>query len=131
MDLEGEIAKLEKWKAFVEKSLTSEIEKFQKYSDLLSKKAHYRLQERVTLMATEHTTAPKKVTMEQYVNLHKNLSNKTNYNYNKLFSIYDELNSKLATENRIQLEKDIKLIKENIKSRRIVKFKVLDSTKDK
>lgn len=82
-------------------------------------------------MAKEHTTPPKRVTVQEYVSIYKNLSNKTKDSYNRLFSIYREVDSKLSPDKKIQLDQAIKDTKLDIENKRVVKFKVLDAIKAK
>jgi hypothetical protein len=105
--------------------------KLEEFSDQLSDEAHERLTQRAVLMANEHTTLPKKVTVQDYVSIHKNLSNKTTDNYNRLFSIYKELDSKLSIEKKLQLDQAIKDTKMDIENKKAVKFMVLDEIKEK
>ena len=107
------------------------MEKLVEFSDQLSNEAHERLTQRAVLMANEHTTSPKKVTVQDYVNIHKNLSNKAKDDYNRLFSVYKELDSKLSIEKKLQLDQAIKDTKLDIENKRVVKFRVLDEIKAK
>lgn len=129
-DLQSEIKKLDRWESFVLKSLSNEMLEFRKYWDLLSYGAQNKLSKLTQEMYNDGVEVGK-VNVEQFVNIHKNLTNKHRNDYNKFFATYNELKPKLNAEAKTELENRIKNTKEDLANKYAIKFKVLDSIKDK